>query len=392
MNKFLFLLEQILLEGFDDRKITHGDFYRADSPGEDFIKGIGIPDLSGNIQNSQFFLKYQRADGSNGAAKVKNYAFNTPGRNRSRLMDYAYKAVISRYSDIHDKIIADDKDDRFVFFYKVPNKFDATNEDKKLAQFIQAEFLGGFKSDTQYNNADTARLKNDIEKKNRLIARYIKRNTEIEKDKKLSSTEKREAIKDNEEVIKLLQSEVAAIYDKIDNLDHRITDASRIDINGIIDDIETVSAKVIEEIGSNSCTYGEYIDAVKSVNSKRMSSRSLTNDDRRRVRATIRRHELSQGREIYSDNEEERMEQIYAYAQEMAEEVEETLLANGFTPEQAAEKAEERYNRIVEIELEEYDKRSVDREAEAEAKRLERNEKAREWRIKNGRQRKQCQT
>lgn len=378
MNKFLFLLEQVLLEGFDDRKITLGDYTTHD--GKEFIKGGGVPDLGAGTRNSEFFLSVKKPDGSKKPAKVRNYAFTASKQKEKNKFDYIYKAAISKYSDIKNKVLAEDDDDRFVFFYKIPSTFKSENEERKLAQFIQSEFFGGFEEDKRYNTTDTVRLEADIDKKRRMIDSYKEKIQQIETDNELSAKDKSKQIKSKEAVITALKDEIEGIQAKIENLDHRITNAADINIHGVIDDIEEVSFRVIDNIGSNSCTYGEYMDAVTSFSTERHNKRKLSAKQSFDTYITLRNHKLDNGEEIYSADEGERMEQIYAHAQKVAEEAERHMLEVGFSEEEAAQTAEERYNKTVENEIKDYGKRKAEREANAEAARLERNRKAKEWR------------
>ena len=291
--KFKELLEAVLLIERKEEKITDKGYY-AETPGDDFVLGVGIPDLTGAIKN--FCGRVTVGKGPNEKnVRMKTYAWNTPARNIGK--PYAYKAAVLGDSN--------DKNQRTVIFYKMVAGFDPTREEQKLTKFIKSEHEGGFDIDEDTSKRSKeeyiAKKKHEIENK-------------FKEDGNLNA--KREALNalansDNDKTVLKTKDADVSIYTQID-------------------DIIKVRPEIINYIGKRECTYGELINA-RTVFNQEGRDKEYWGNEYERYKDVKRAGDFDA--KAIKGNRDEINDQVKEYAKKLAKEKMQMLIANGVSRE-----------------------------------------------------------
>lgn len=313
--KFIQLLEAVLLT---EEKITDKGYY-METTDDNFVPGVGIPDLTGAIKN--FCGRVTVGKGPNEKnVRMKNYAWNTPARNIGK--SYVYKAAILGDSN--------SKNQRTVIFYKMVAGFDPTREEQKLTKFIKSEYEGGFDVD----EAASKRAKEE----------YIDKKKKEIRDKYKDGGDLNDEI---EEINTLLNSD-------IDRTVHKTKDVD-VSIYTQIDDIIRVRPEIINYIGKRECTYGELINAKATLN-QQGRDKAYWGNEYERYKNVKRAGDFDA--KTIRGNRDEIGEQVKEYAKKLAKEKMQMLMANGVSREDALAAAKEAYPKFIKQYQAEYYKKN----------------------------------
>lgn len=313
--KFIQLLEAVLLT---EEKITDKGYY-METPDDNFVPGVGIPDLTGTIKN--FCGRVTVGKGPNEKnVRMKNYAWNTPARNAGK--SYVYKAAILGDSN--------DKNQRTVIFYKMVAGFDPTREEQKLTKFIKSEHEGGFDVD---DNASKRAKEEYIAKKKKEI---------------------RDKYKDGGDLNAEIEELNTLLNSNIDKTIHKTKDAD-VSIYTQIDDIISVRPEIINYIGKRECTYGELINARAAFN-QQGRDKAYWGNLYDRYKEVKRAGDFDA--KTIKGNRDEISEQVKEYAKKLAKEKMQMLMANGVSREDALAAANEAYPKFVKQYQAEYYKKT----------------------------------
>lgn len=295
--KFEQLLEAVLLT---EEKITDKGYY-METPGEDFVLGVGLPDLTGNIKNFCGYLTVGKGPEEK-KVRMKTYAWNTPERNIGK--SYTYKAAILGDSS--------SKTQRTVIFYKIVAGFDPHREQEKLIKFIKSEYEGGFDVDERASE----RAKDE----------YIA--------KKRAEMARKEAA-----------GEDPGQFDEksVERTIHKSKDAD-VTIHTQIDDIIKVHPRLINFIGTRECTYGEFIKAREELN-QQGRDQAYWGNEYERYKDVKRAGDFDAN--SVKGNRDEIEQQIKEYAKKLAKERMQVLITNGVSKEDALTAAKEAYPQFV---------------------------------------------
>ena len=312
--KFIQLLEAVLLT---EEKITDKGYY-METTDDNFVPGVGIPDLTGAIKN--FCGRVTVGKGPNEKnVRMKNYAWNTPARNVGK--SYVYKAAILDDSD--------SKNQRTVIFYKMVAGFDPTREEQKLTKFIKSEYEGGFDVD---DDASKRAKEEYIAKQKRKIEDKFKEDGDLNAKQKALNA--------------LLNSD-------IDRTVHKTKDAD-VSIYTQIDDIISVRPEIINYIGKRECTYGELINARTAFN-QQGRDKAYWGNLYDRYKGVKRAGEFNVN--DIKGNREEIEEQLKQHAKAAAKELMQVLMINGVSKEDALTAAKASYQKKLKLYREEYYKK-----------------------------------
>lgn len=305
--KFKELLEAVLLTEGKEEKITDKGYY-METPDDNFVLGVGIPDLTGAIKN--YCGKITVGTGPDEKrVRVKNYAWNTPARNIGK--SYVYKAAILGDSD--------NKNQRTVIFYKMTAGFDPHREEEKLIKFIKSEYEGGF----------------DIDEKASARA----------KDEAIAKMRKRLADKGENPNSFNNASLERTVYKSKD---------ADVSISTHIDDIIRVEPRVINFIGVRECTYGE-LTKVKAQINQEYRDKAYWGSEHERYKDVKRAGDFDA--KSIKGNRDEIIDQVKEYAKKLAKEKMQMLMANGVSREDALAAAKEAYPKFIKQYQAEYHKK-----------------------------------